>query len=233
VCLYSCLTYAAGKAHAQYYNVTCGRSASTKIFSHYLLKGMILSKKCTEHKTCVLIFSKNVSETLFILRRIQRNVPSELYSGRHVNNQPILSDFNQTWIFSTDFRKTLNYKISWKSAQCEPNVCGETDRQTDMMKLIVAIHNFANAPKHSRSTHNLHFVCVCVCLCFCVFVCVFCLCVFCLVFCVFCVCVLSVCFCVFFVCLCACFCVGVCVFVFFVCVCVYLRANSDCLRTQH
>jgi hypothetical protein len=46
VYLYSCLTYAAGKAHAPCHIVSCGRSASTMFFfSHYLIKGMILGKK--------------------------------------------------------------------------------------------------------------------------------------------------------------------------------------------
>jgi hypothetical protein len=38
-----------------------------------------------------------------------------------------------------------------------------TDGRTGMMKLIVALRNFANAPK------NDHCVCVCVCVCVCGF----------------------------------------------------------------
>ena len=32
-------------------------------------------------------------------------------------------DFNQTWIFQTDFDKSLHYKISLKSVQCKPIWC--------------------------------------------------------------------------------------------------------------
>jgi len=36
-------------------------------------------KKVTEHKMCVFIFSTNLSETFFIVRRIERNMIENVY----------------------------------------------------------------------------------------------------------------------------------------------------------
>jgi hypothetical protein len=66
--------------------------------------------------------------------------------GLHVKYPLFFSDFNETWIFSTDFRKMLKYQILWKSLQWEPSCFMWTDRRTDMTKQIVASWNFANAP---------------------------------------------------------------------------------------
>jgi hypothetical protein len=57
-----------------------------------------------------------------------------------------LSDFNETWIFSTDFqKKNLNLQFHRNPSGGSRVLCGQTQRRTDM-KLIVAFRNFANAP---------------------------------------------------------------------------------------
>jgi hypothetical protein len=72
----------------------------------------------------------------------------------HVKLKLSLSDFNETWIFSTDIRKKLKHQVSSKSVQWEPNWSLWTDGQTDMTKLIVAFRNFANAPKNEDEILN-------------------------------------------------------------------------------
>jgi hypothetical protein len=61
-------------------------------------------------------------------------------------NSLFFSDFNETWIFHTDFRIILKYQISWKSVQWEPSCSMRTDGQTDMKMLIVTFRNFVKAP---------------------------------------------------------------------------------------
>ena len=52
----------------------------------------------------------------------------------------IAPDFNQIWIFSTDFRQILKYQISCNSVRwelsCVMRTDGQTERQRDMTKLI-------------------------------------------------------------------------------------------------
>jgi hypothetical protein len=77
----------------------------------------------------------------------------------HVKYLLFLSDFNQTWILSTYFQKifkVLNFmKICPVRAELV-HVEGQTDGQTDMMKLIVTFCNFVNTPK----IHTNYTVCV-------------------------------------------------------------------------
>jgi len=69
---------------------------------------------------------------------------SKTYIGLHVKYQLVLSELNETWIFSTDFRKKYSKdQISWKSVQWELS-CSV---RTDMTKLTVVFRNFVNAPK--------------------------------------------------------------------------------------
>jgi len=65
------------------------------IFFH-IINGTILGgKKFTDHKMCVLIFSTNVIETFFILKRNVRDM-IKMYIFLHVRYLSILSDFNET-----------------------------------------------------------------------------------------------------------------------------------------
>jgi hypothetical protein len=60
----------------------------------------------------------------------------------------LLSDFSQSWIFLTDFRKILRYQISWKSVQWEPSCFIWTDGQAD--RHDEAYRSIANGPERLK-----------------------------------------------------------------------------------
>jgi hypothetical protein len=66
---------------------------------------------------------------------------SKKYIGLRVKYPLFLSEFNDTWHFSTDFREIFKYQISLKSIQWGPSCSMWTDGraggQTDMKKLTV------------------------------------------------------------------------------------------------
>jgi hypothetical protein len=74
---------------------------------------------------------------------------SKMYNGLHVKFPLFLSDFNDTWIFLTVFRKMLKHKTSWWKSYRSRVVCkqmdGRTDGRTDLMKLILTFRNFAKS----------------------------------------------------------------------------------------
>jgi len=84
----------------------------------------------------------------------------------YVNYPMYLSDFNKTWILSTDFRKILKCQMSRKPLQWNPSCSLRkdwlTDRQTkrlaegqaDMTKLTVVFRNFSFCLK-ARLKNNL------------------------------------------------------------------------------
>ena len=63
-----------------------------------------------------------------------------MYIGLHVVKYPLfISNFSETWIFLTDFRKILiNIKFHENpSSRSSVVPCGQTDGQSDVMKLIL------------------------------------------------------------------------------------------------
>jgi len=90
-----------------------------------------------------------------------------MYIGLHVKYPSFSSDFKETWIFSTDFRKLLIssfMKIRQVGAELF-HVDERTDEQTDITKLIVAFRNFTNAPQYIYI--YIYATCVGVCMCGC------------------------------------------------------------------
>jgi hypothetical protein len=104
VCVCS-LRYPAGDAHRHI--VLVGLFGSTILF-HTVSKTHDFRCKVIEHKTRVSIFFLQLpSVTLLILRRIQRdNVMHEHKSSGKVP-VTLVAEFNETSLFSTDFRKIL------------------------------------------------------------------------------------------------------------------------------
>jgi len=82
-----------------------------------------------------------------------------MYIGLHVKYFSYLSGFNETCIFSTDFRKILKYQISWISIEWEPSCSTwEDGGRTDMMTQIVTFLIFANAPNKLTSEGNKFYI---------------------------------------------------------------------------
>jgi hypothetical protein len=77
-----------------------------------------------------------------------------MYIGLHVKYPLFLSDLNETWIFSTDFRFIFKYQVSWKSVHWKPCFSLRKYRRTHMTKLIVGFCNFTKTHKNWK-THYL------------------------------------------------------------------------------
>ena len=100
---------------------------------------------------CILVFMSNTSYSA--VKRSRADSRVSLSARKHFywilwprelqDLHPLfLSDFNETWIFSKDFRKIIKYQTPCKFIQGQPSSSMRTDRQTDrrtnMTKLTAA-----------------------------------------------------------------------------------------------
>jgi hypothetical protein len=111
-------------------------------FSTLSYKRHDVRKKIIEH-TCGFIFSKTFVWNLYY---------SKKNSARYYQMDPLLSsDFNETWIFLTDFLEILKYQILWKSIQGELccSMCVDSRRKD---RQAVAFRNFSKAPKKNYAS---------------------------------------------------------------------------------
>jgi hypothetical protein len=68
---------------------------------------------------------------------------------------PFLSNFNQSRIIPTDFRRIPKYQIWRKSVQWEHSCSLWTDGQTDMTHLLATFRSLAKAPKIQKRLHTI------------------------------------------------------------------------------
>ena len=135
------LGYPARNARAPCYIVTCWVSRCTVIFPTISHKQHDFGEKVTRHEMCILIFStKFVWNISHSKKTSARYYHKYTYIGLHVKYPLFVSDFNETWIFSTYIQQwsISNFmKIRTVEAELLP-----ADGQTDMTNLIGPFRNF-------------------------------------------------------------------------------------------
>ena len=157
VCVCS-LSYPACKAHAPYCYPWPVRLYH--IFPRYLIKGMIFGGGGSFfNKKCVILFSLQLLYENSHSKEKLSGILPWLYIGLHGKYPLLLSDFNKTRIFSTDFRKTLRFHTSRNTVHWETSCSMGTDRQ---IKKDMTPHGMTNRYFYlfSHAQHSLYHDCI-------------------------------------------------------------------------
>ena len=138
------LWYLACNAHAPYCHLCPVWLYNT--FPHYLINGVV------EHKMYVLILY-NIIWSISDSKKNSATHYHKTHTGLHVQRPLLSSDFDETLIFSTDFRKILTYQTSWKSVQWERSCSMWTDGRTNGHTHTHTHHTHTYTP-HNTQTHT-------------------------------------------------------------------------------
>ena len=129
VCMFVCvfsINYSACIALAPYCQLWPVRLYSIFPYISYAVR---FKKKISNIK-CVFWFSLQLlAKTFLILRRNERDMFISIHRSS-CKVPVILVRFNETWIFSTDFRQVLKYQMSWPFSGSRAVPYWRTDRQT-------------------------------------------------------------------------------------------------------
>jgi hypothetical protein len=103
------------------------------IFPHFLMNGTILEKKVLNIKLVIWFSLKCLSGTFLMIRRTEQEM-IKMYISLHVKYPLFFPDFNESWIFLTDFKKKYaNTKFHENPFSGNRVVsCGQTDGPTDL-----------------------------------------------------------------------------------------------------
>jgi hypothetical protein len=128
-------------------SVACSALRYFYILSH---KRHDLKKKKLLNTKCVFGILYKVFLKHFSFWEDLSEIWSKLHVDLHVKYPLFLSDFNESLIFLTDFRKIPKYEISWKSFS-GPKLSMQTNRRTDWHDEANSrfFCNFANSAKNS------------------------------------------------------------------------------------
>jgi hypothetical protein len=84
----------------------------------------------------VFWFSRLVVSEIFRIRRILSEICSKVCICLQVQYPLFLSDFNESWVFPTDFRKIFKYHISWKSDRWDGRTDGHDEANSRFSQFL-------------------------------------------------------------------------------------------------
>jgi hypothetical protein len=122
---------------------------------HYPIKCTIFGGKVIKHETCVLTFSKILSETFLIVGRIQGDINVHRSSSKV---PVILVRFERNLNFLCRFSKNTQISNFIKIRPVGVELF-RADGQTDMTKLIVAFRSVFEHAKQKKITKRFLWIC--------------------------------------------------------------------------